>query len=163
MPNMEAKSVVVSEIKEKLQGAKSLILIDYRGLTVEQDTVLRKQLRTEGVEYKIYKNSAIRFAVQGTEFEGISEFLAGPTAVAISYDDATAGSRIISEAAKTMEALEFKAGVIEGTVYDTESMRKIASIPSREVLLSKLLGSFKSPMASFARLIKAIEEDKQSA
>ncbi len=162
MPNMELKSTVVSEIKEKLNNASSLVLIDYRGLTVEQDTVLRRKLRTEGVEYKIYKNSAIRFAVQGTEFEGISEFLAGPTAVAISYNDATAGSRVLAEAAKTMEAIEFKAGVINGVVYDTAAMTKVASIPSKEVLLSKLLGSWKSPMASFARVIKAIEE-KQSA
>ncbi len=162
MPNMELKSVVVNEIKEKLNNASSLVLVDYRGLTVEQDTELRKKLRAEGVEYKIYKNSAVRFAVAGTEFEGITEFLAGPTAVAISYEDATAGSRILAEAAKTIEALEFKAGVIEGTVYDTEAMKKVASIPSREVLLSKLLGSWKSPMASFARVIKAIEE-KQSA
>ncbi len=160
MPNMENKSVVVNEIKEKLQNASSLVLIDYRGLTVEQDTILRKQLRTEGVEYKIYKNTAIRFAVQGTQFEGITEFLAGPTAVAISYEDATAGSRIVAEAAKTMEALEFKAGVIDGVVYDTKAMQKVASIPSKEVLLSKLLGSFKSPMASFARVIKAIEEQQ---
>ncbi len=162
MPNMEQKSIAVNEIKEKLQNASSLVLVDYRGLTVEQDTVLRKQLRAEGVEYKIYKNSAVKFAVEGTEFEGISEFLAGPTAVAISYEDATAGSRILAEAAKTIEALEFKAGVIDGVVYDTAAMKKVASIPSREVLLSKLLGSWKSPMASFARVIKAIEE-KQSA
>ncbi len=162
MPNMENKSLVVNEIKEALNNASSLVLIDYRGLTVEQDTVLRKQLRTEGVVYKIYKNSAIRFAVQGTEFEGISEFLAGPTAIAISYEDATAGSRILAEAQKTMEAIEFKAGVIDGVVYDTAAMQKVASIPSREVLLSKLFGSFKAPMASFARVIKAIEE-KQSA
>lgn len=163
MPNMENKNAVVNEIKEKLENASSIVLVDYRGLTVDQDTVLRKKLRAEGVQYKIYKNTAIRFAVQGTEFEGITEFLAGPSAVAISYEDATAASRVIAEAAKEIEALEFKAGVIEGTLYDTEAMKKVASIPPRDVLLSKLLGSFKSPMSSFARLIKAIEEDKQSA
>lgn len=163
MPNMEKKSVVVNEIKEKFENASSLVLVDSRGLTVDQDTVLRKQLREEGVVYKVYKNTSVRFAVKGTEFEGISEYLAGPTAIAISYDDATAGSRIIAEAAKTMENLEFKAGVIDGTVYDAEGMKKVASIPSKDVLLSKLLGSFKSPLASFARVIKAIEEDKQAA
>ncbi len=163
MAKVEQKQVIVNEIKEKVEKASSVVLVDARGLTVEQDTELRRKLRAEGVEYKVYKNTMINFAIQGTEFEGLKDFLSGPTTVAFSYDDPTAASRILSETAKEVEALEFKAGVLEGTVYDTEAMKVIASIPSREVLLSKLLGSFKSPMGDFARVIQAIAEDKQEA
>ncbi len=161
MAKVEQKQVVVNEIREKVEKAASVVLVDARGLTVEQDTELRKKLRTEDVEYKVYKNTMINFAIQGTQFEGLKDFLSGPTTVAFSYEDPTAASRVLAETAKEVEALEFKAGVLEGTVYDAEGMKVIASIPSREVLLSKLLGSFKSPMGDFARVIQAIAEEKQ--
>lgn len=158
MAKIEQKQLVVNEISEKLAKATSVVLIDYRGLTVEQDTVLRKRLRESGVEYKIYKNSAINLAVKGTDFEGLSEYLAGPTALALTYEDPTTASRIIAEEAKIMTALEFKAGVVDGNIYGADDMKAIASIPSREVLLSKLLGSFKSPMSSFARVIDQVAQ-----
>lgn len=162
MAKVEQKQVVINEIKEKVEKATSIVLVDGRGLTVEQDTILRSKLRTAGVEYKVYKNTMINFAIQGTQFEGLKDFLAGPTTVAFSYEDPTAASRVLAEAAKGIEALEFKAGVLEGTVYDAKGMEIIASIPSREVLLSKLLGSFKSPMGDFARLVQAIADEKQA-
>ncbi len=163
MAKVEQKQLVVNEIKEKVEKAASIVLVDARGLTVEQDTELRKKLRAEGVDYKVYKNTMINFAIKDTEFEGLKDYLAGPTTVAFSYEDPTAASRVLAETAKDVEALEFKAGVLEGTTYDAEGMKVIASIPSRDVLLSKLLGSIKSPMGDFARLIQAIADEKQGA
>jgi len=161
--NRQAKNVVITELKEKMSRAKSVVLIDACGLTVEQDTVLRTSLRKAGgVDYKVYKNSMINFAVECTDFEGLRPYLAGPTAVAFSYEDATAAASQVSTQIKTMPLLEFKASVIEGVVYDAEGTKVIADIPSRDVLISRLLGSFKSPMASFARVINAIAEKDPS-
>ena len=162
MAKIEQKQVVVNEIKEKLERATSLVVVDARGLTVEQDTALRKKLREAGVDYKVYKNTMVEFAVKDTPYEGISQYLAGPSTFAFSYDDATTAASILAKESKTLKNLEFKAGVIENVVYDAEGMKVVAEIPSREVLLSKLLGSFKSPMASFARVIKAIAEEKEA-
>ncbi len=156
MAKIEQKQVIVNEIKEKLEKAASVVMVDARGLTVEQDTVLRKQLREAGVDYKVYKNTMVHFAIQGTQFEGLDEYLSGPSAFAFSYEEATAAAAVLNKVAKDVKALEFKAGVVEGVVYDAEGMKLVADIPSREVLLSKLLGSFKSPMSSFARVIDQI-------
>jgi len=159
--NREAKHVVVNEIKEKIAKTKSIVLVDARGLTVAQDTTLRKSLRKAGgVDYKVYKNTMINFAIAGTPFEGLKEYLHGPTAVAFSYDDATTAAATISKQLKNMPNLEFKASAIDGEIYDANKTKAIAEIPSKEVLISRLLGSFKSPMASFARVINAIAEDK---
>ena len=158
MPKIEQKQVVVNEIKEKLEKSLSVVLVDARGLTVEQDTVLRKKLREAGIDYKVYKNSMMNFAVENTQFAPIAEYLKGPSTMAFSYDDATSAARIISGEMKAMPKLEFKAGVVDGVLYDAAGVDAIAKIPSREVLLSRLLGSFKSPMSSFARVIKAVAE-----
>ena len=157
--NRNAKEVVVDEIKEKLSKSKSIVLVDARGLTVEQDTLLRKELRKAGgIDYKVYKNSMISFAIKGTEFEGIDSYLAGPTAVAFSYNDATAAAAGIAKHFRAMPKLEFKASSIDGTVYDAEATKAIAEISPREVLLARLLGSFKSPMSSLARVINEISK-----
>lgn len=158
MAKIEQKQVVVNEIREKLEKAVSIVMVDARGLSVEQDTALRKKLREAGVEYKVYKNTMVHFAIEGTKFEGLNPYLEGPSTFAFSYDDATTAASVLNTELKTLKALEFKAGVVEGIVYDAEGMKKVAEIPSREVLLSKLLGSFQSPMASFARLIQAIAD-----
>ena len=158
MAKVEQKQVVVDQIKAKLEGASSVLLVDYRGLTVEQDTTLRKELREAGVEHRVYKNTMVNFAVQGTEFEAISKHLEGPTAIAISYEDATAGPRVLAKVAKANEKLEFKGGVVEGTYEDANGMLAIGNIAPREELLGRLLGSFKSPIASFARVIKQVAE-----
>ena len=161
MAKVEIKKPIVEEISELLKDAKSAVLVDYRGLTVEQDTNLRKQFREAGVVYKVYKNTMINFAVQGTEYEELSKHLEGPTAIAVSNEDATAPARILYDFAKTAEALELKAGVVEGTYYDSEGIKVIATIPSREVLLSKFLGSIQSPITNFARVIKQIAEKQE--
>ena len=161
MAKVELKKPIVDEISEALNGAKAAVLVDYRGITVEQDTNLRKQLREAGVIYKVYKNTMINFAVKGTEFEDLSKHLEGPTAIAISKEDATAPARILYNFAKEAPSLELKAGVVDGTYYDEEGIKVIATIPSREELLSRLLGSMQSPITNFARVIKQIAEKNE--
>lgn len=158
MAKVEQKQVIVNEIKDKLSKASSAVLVDAIGLTVTEDTDLRKKLREAGVDYKVYKNTMMRFAVEGTQFEGLKEYFSGPSALALSYENPVAAASVLNTAAKNLKNLEFKAGVVEGTLYDAEGIKAVADIPSREVLLSRLLGSFQSPMASFARVIKAIAE-----
>jgi len=160
MPKVEEKQVVVQEIAAKLEKAASVVLVDSRGLTVSQDTQLRKSLREAGVDYKVYKNTMVTIAVKGTPFEGITPYLNGPSAVAISYDDATAAARVISKELKAIPKLSFKGGMVDSVVYDEKGIKLIADIPSRNELLSKLFGSFKSPLSSFARVINAIAEEK---
>ncbi|MCI9338478.1 MAG: 50S ribosomal protein L10 [Lachnospiraceae bacterium] len=158
MAKVELKKPIVDEISAHIKDAQSVVLVDYRGLTVEQDTALRKNLREAGVVYKVYKNTFMNFAFKGTQFEGLSEYLEGPNAIAISTEDATAPARILAEFAKTADKLEIKAGVVEGTTYDAKGIASIASIPSREVLISRLLGSLQSPVTNFARVINQIAE-----
>jgi large subunit ribosomal protein L10 len=155
---VELKQPIVATIAEEIKDAQSVVLVDYRGLTVAQDTALRKELREAGVVYKVYKNTMMKRAFAGTEFEGLTECLEGPSAIVISKDDATAPARIICKFAKTADKLELKGGVIEGKVYDVAELTEISKIPSREELLSRLLGSMQSPITNFARVIKQIAE-----
>lgn len=160
MAKVELKQPIVKEIAELLDGAASAVVVDYRGLTVEQDTQLRKTLREAGVSYKVYKNTMIRLAAKGTEFEALDPALEGPTALAVSKTDATAPARVLAEFAKKADKLELKAGVVEGTYYDQKGIQVIATIPSREVLLGKLLGSIQSPITNIARVLNQIAESK---
>ncbi len=162
MAKIELKQPIVEEIKENIKDAKSVVLVDHRGLTVAQDTQLRKSLREAGVIYKVYKNTMIKLAIDGTEFESLKDDLEGPTAVVISKTDATAPARLVAKFAKDNPKLELKSGVVEGTHYDTEGIKAISTIPSREELLSKFLGSIQSPIANFARVIKQIAEAKEA-
>ena len=163
MAKVELKKPVVEEISELLNGAATAVVVDYRGLTVAEDTELRKQLREAGVVYKVYKNTMINFAIKDTEFADLAQHLEGPTAIAVCKDDATAAARVLAKFAKTAEALEIKDGVDDGIYYDAVGIGQIASIPSREVLLSKLLGSMQSPVTNFARVIKQIAEKDEEA
>ena len=158
MAKVELKQPVIDEISELIDGAATVVLADYRGLTVAEDTDLRRQLREAGVTYKVYKNSMMNFAFKDTEFADLSQHLAGPTAIAVCKEDATAAARILAKFAKDAEALEIKGGVVEGVYYDAAGIGTIASIPARDELLATLLGSLKSPMADFARVIKQIAE-----
>ena len=162
MAKVELKKPIVDEISAGIKDAQSVVLVDYRGLTVEQDTQLRKNMREAGLTYKVYKNTFMNFAFKGTEFEGLSKYLEGPSAIAISTEDATAPARLLSEFAKTADKLEIKAGVVEGTLYDAQGMATIASIPSRDVLISRLLGSLQSPITNFARVINQVAEKNGS-
>ncbi|MEG0687685.1 MAG: 50S ribosomal protein L10 [Hungatella sp.] len=162
MAKVELKQPVVTEISELLDGAKTAVVVDYRGLTVDQDTALRKQLREAGVTYKVYKNTMIRFAAKGTVFEALEPHLEGPTALAVSKEDATAPARILAAFAKKADALQLKGGVVDGTYYDEKGIQVIATIPSREELIGKLLGSIQSPITNFARVLSQIAESKEA-
>ena len=163
MAKVELKQPIVDEISGVINGAQSVVVVDYRGLTVAEDTQLRKQLREAGVSYKVYKNTLVNRAVEGTEFESLRDSLEGPNAFAVSTEDATAPARVLAEFAKKAPNLEIKAGVVEGTFYDAEGMKAIASVPSREVLLSKLLGSIQSPITNLARVLNQIAENGGAA
>ena len=150
---VELKQPIVQAIAEEIKDAQSVVLVDYRGLTVAQDTELRKQLREAGIVYKVYKNTMMKRAFEGTECEALENCLEGPSAIAISKDDATAPARILCKFAKDAPALELKGGVVEGTAYDVAGLTELSKIPSREELLSRLLGSMQSPITNFARVI----------
>ncbi|MCF0228426.1 MAG: 50S ribosomal protein L10 [Parasporobacterium sp.] len=158
MAKVELKQPVVQEISAYLGEATAAVLVDYRGLTVAQDTALRKELREAGIVYKVYKNTMIKLAVKDTAFEGLTAKLDGPTAIAITKDDATAPARILAKFAKTADKLELKAGVVEGTYYDEVGIKAVADVPSRDILLGRLFGSIQSPITNFARVIKQIAE-----
>ena len=158
--NLEAKKQVVEDIKAKINESKSVVLVDYKGLTVAEDTELRKQLREAGITYKVYKNTMMNFAFKGTDCEGLAPYLEGPSAIAISKDDATAPARILCKFAKGAKALEIKGGVVEGTVYDSKGIEAISNVPSREELLGKLLGSIQSPITNLARVLNQIAEQQ---
>ena len=158
MAKVELKQPIVQAIADDIKDAQSVVIVDYRGLTVAQDTELRKQLREAGVIYKVCKNTMMKRAFEGTDFAGLEEYLEGPSAMVVSKDDATAPARIICKFAKTAEALEVKAGVVEGTVYDAAGITELSKIPSREELLSKLLGSLQSPITNLARVLNQIAE-----
>ena len=158
MAKVAEKEPIVKEIAEAIEGAASVVLVDARGLTVAEDTQLRKQLREAGVKYKVYKNKMMERAFAGTDCEKLNEYLNGPSAIAISKDDATAPAREISKFAKTAPNLNIKGGIVEGQAYDAAGIGSIASIPSREELLSKLLGSLQSPITNFARVMNQLAE-----
>ena len=163
MAKVELKQPIVQAIAEEIKDAQSVVLVDYRGLTVAEDTELRKQLREAGIVYKVYKNTLMKRAFEGTECEALESCLEGPSAIAISKDDATAPARILCKFAKDAPALELKGGVVEGTAYDVAGLTELSKIPSREELLSKLLGSLQSPISNFARVIKQIAEQGGAA
>ncbi len=158
MAKIELKQPVVQEISENIKDAQSIVLVDYRGLTVEQDTRLRKELREAGITYKVYKNTMMNFAFKGTDYEALTPYLEGPSAIAISNSDATAPARILCKFAKEASKLEVKGGMVEGIAYDAAGIMDIAKIPSREELISKLLGSLQSPITNFARVMNQLAE-----
>lgn len=158
---LEAKQAVVSEVAEKLQGAASVVVVDYRGLTVSQVTELRKQLREAGIEFKVYKNSMVRRATVIAGLEGLNENLTGPNAIAFSAEDVVAPAKILNDFAKKNEKLEIKAGVIEGVVASAEDMKALATLPSRDGLLSMLLSVLQAPLRNFALATKAVAEQKE--
>jgi large subunit ribosomal protein L10 len=158
--SIKTKSAIVDEIKAKLEGAESVVVIDYIGTTVEQATAMRAKLREADVDYTVYKNTMIARAVEGTAFEGIKDSLEGPSALAISKSDAVAPARVINSAIKEYGKMAFKAGYVEGILYDAEGLTQIANIPSRDELIAKFMGSIQSPVGKFVRTLAAIAEAK---
>ena len=158
MAKVELKQPIVEEIAGNIKDAQGIVLVNYSGLTVEQDTVMRKELRESGVIYKVYKNTMMRRAFEGTPCESLSAHLDGTNALAISATDATAPARILAKYAKQFPKLELVEAVVEGNYNDQDGVKALAEIPSREVLLGKLLGSIQSPITNFARVLNQIAE-----
>ena len=158
MAKVELKKPIVAEISENIKDAQSVVLVHYSGITVEADTALRKELREAGITYKVYKNTYMNFAFKGTDFEALAPYLEGPSAIAVSKDDATAPARILAKFAKKSPKLEMIAGVVEGNYNDQAGIQAISAIPSREELLGRLLGSMQSPITNFARVLNQIAE-----
>ena len=159
----QAKQVIIDEIKEKLDGAQSAVVIDYMGTTVAQADAMRKKLREANVDYTVYKNTLIKRAIEGTEFAPLADVLDGPSAIAISKEDATAPARVLKEVIDEFKKMEFKAGVVEGNFFDQDGIKEIASIPSRDVLIAKFMGSIQSPVSKAVRTFQAIADAKAEA
>lgn len=171
-----AKQAIVAELKEKLIAAKGMVLTSYSGLTVAQDTKLRSKLREAGVEYRVVKNTMTRIAAREAEIEGLEQYLEGTTAIAMSTEDAVAPAKVISDFIKEnkLEALTIKAGMVEGKVIDADNVKALASLPSREVLIAKALGSMQAPISGFVNVLQgtirnvvyaleAVRKQKESA
>lgn len=158
---IEAKKAQVQEIADKFKNAASVVIVDYRGLNVAQVTELRKQLREAGVDFKVYKNTLTRRAVEEVGLEGLNDYLTGPNAIAFSSEDVVAPAKILNNFAKTNEALEIKAGVIEGNIASVEEVKALADLPSREGLLSMLLSVLQAPIRNFALATKAVADQKE--
>jgi len=151
---LEIKKQQVRDMADKIKGAGSVVLADYRGLTVEEDTELRSKMRAEGIEYKVIKNNIIRHAIQGTDLESLNEFLVGPTSMAVS-DDEIAPAKIMFEFAKKLKAFELKAGAVDGKVVDVAGIEQLAKLPSKEQLIAKMLGSMNSPITGLVTVLNA--------
>jgi large subunit ribosomal protein L10 len=160
--NKQVKEVKVAEITQKMEKAQSMVFTKYQGLTVEEDTQLRKKLREAGVDYKVYKNSLATIAAKKLGFDAATDLFKGPISIAFGYEDPTAAARILDEFAKTHKKIELKGGVIEGIVYDAAKIKEIASVPSRDVLLAKLLGSFNAPISNFVYMLSAVADKKET-
>ena len=160
--NKEIKAQKVNEIKEKMQKAKSLVLVNYQGINVEQDTELRSTLRKNNVEYKVYKNTMVTRAAQELGIEGMEQYLEGPVSMAFGYDDETTAAKLIADFAKASKKLEIKGGYVDGKVYDADLMNQLAKIPNKEVLIAKFLGSIKSPLSNLVYMLNAVAESKEA-
>ena len=156
---LENKKAIVAQLAERLKGSQAGVLADYRGLTVEQDTALRVKLREAGVDYTVVKNNLTRFAVNEVGMSELDAYLKGPTALATSADDVVAPAKVLVEFAKENEALEIKAGFVDGKVIDVDEVKVYAAIPTKDVLIAKMLGSLQSPISALARTLQAIVDN----
>lgn len=153
---LEQKKVLVQEIKTKVQNAQSIVLMDYRGLTVEEVTELRKQCTEAGVEFKVYKNSMMGFAFKEAGYADFEQYLAGPNAIAMSANDSVLAAKIVNDFAKTHDKLELKAGIVDGEIMGESNIKAIASLPSREALITQIAVGLNGTIVKFARAIQAI-------
>lgn len=158
---IQQKQLLVEMLTEKFQTSKTTVVVDYRGLNVEQITQLRTQLREAGIEFKVYKNALTRRAADAAGLEALKEYFVGPIAVAFSNDDVVAPAKILNDFSKANEQLEIKAGVIEGNVATLEEVKALAELPSREGLLSMLLSVLQAPIRNLALATKAVADQKE--
>ena len=153
MAKVELKQPIVDEIKELLTDAQSAVLVSYRGITVEQDTAMRKELREAGVEYKVYKNTMMKRAFKELGYEDLDEFLKGPSAIALGMADPASAAKISSDFAKDHEALEIKTGIVDGKVLSLAEVDALAKLPSKEVLIAQVLGGLNAPIQGLANVL----------
>ena len=159
MPNasvLEKKQQQVAELSEKLSAAITGVVVDYKGITVADDTALRKELREAGVQYFVVKNTILGRAIEGTDLADISAVLEGTTAIALSNEDYTAAARILCKFADSHDNFTVKSGFLDGKVVDIDTIKSLAKLPTKEVLLATVLGAFQAPIAAFARAVQAI-------
>lgn len=172
----QEKQQLVAELKEKLSSTKGAVLTNYRGLTVAQDTKLRRKLREAGVEYRVFKNTLTRIAAKEAGIEGLDPYLEGPTAIALSQTDPVAPAKVISEFVKEhkLQSLEVKAGLVEGKVIDANGVKALSNLPAREVLIAQVLAGMQAPIAGFVNVLSgsmrnlvyaldAVRQQKESA
>ena len=157
------KAELVDVVAEKMKAAASIVVVDSRGLTVEQDTVLRRNLRGSEVEFKVIKNSILRRAAEKAGLEDLASVFVGPSAVAFSNEDVIAPAKVISEFAKGAEALEIKGGVVDGAFTSVEEINALASLPNKEGMLSMLLSVLQAPVRNVALAVKAVADNKEDA
>ena len=158
---LELKQQQVEEIKSKISTAKGLAIIDYMGLNVAQDTAFRKEMRNAGVDYQVLKNRLVQRAFNDLGYTQFDEALNGPTAVAFSSTDATSPAKVVFDNMKKLNKMKAKCGMVEGEYLDAAGVKEIASIPSREILLAKMLGSMQAPISGLARCLSKIAEAKE--
>ncbi len=166
MPNakiLEQKQKIVAELSETIKNSVAGVVVDYKGINVADDTVLRKELREAGVDYRVVKNTILGRAVEGTELEEIKSVLEGTTAIAISPEDHVAAARILNKFAEQHENFTIKSGYLDGKIVDLDTIKSLAKLPSREVLLATVVGAFQAPIAAFARAVQAIVDKDGSA
>lgn len=166
MPNaivLEQKQKIVADLKESIASSVAGVIVDYKGISVADDTVLRKELREAGIDYRVVKNTLLGRAIAGTELESINSVLEGTTAIAISKDDHVAAARILGKFADSHDNFSIKAGYLDGKAIDVETINSLAKLPSREVLLATVVGAFQAPIAAFARAVQAIVDKDGSA
>ena len=155
--NRDNKQELVTEMHERLTRAKAVFLADFRGMSVGKATILRNELRGASVEYKVFKNSLLDRATLGTDMECLSPYLTGPTAIAISYDDPVGAAKVLSKFAKDPQGkFVLKVGVLSGKLLDVKQIQALAELPSREVLLAKMLGSMQAPATNFVGVLAAL-------
>lgn len=153
---LELKKQQVADLKTRLEGACAGVLVDYRGISVADDTKLRKELREAGVQYTVSKNTLLHRAIAGTPYEALDSVLEGTTAIATSADDYVAAARILGKYADQNDSFILKGGFLDDEVIDLEKLQSLAKLPSREVLLATVLNAFNAPIAAFARAIQAV-------
>ena len=151
---LEEKKQIVEEIKEKVEKAQGVVLVDYRGLNVAELTELRCNYREAGVDYKVYKNTMMRFAFKDAGYEEFNQYLTGPNAVAFGFDDPVQAAKITDEFAKKHDKLEIKVGIVDGKIIGIEEIKELASLPSKEVLIAQALGGLNAPITGFANVLQ---------
>ena len=166
MPNakvLEAKKATVSALSEQIKGASAGVFVDYKGITVADDTALRKELRENGVEYFVVKNTILSRAIEGTSVEGMKSVLEGTTALALSKEDYTAAARILCKFAEGHDNFKVKSGFLDGEVADIATIESLAKLPTKEVLLATVCSAYQAPIAAFARVLQAIVDKDETA